>query len=167
MSVPVVRLLESRHSSIGSRHFATLMLSFLNFCSSSIFWSNLMSSQYLDMRSCINRTFLLPNRLSLSTSDILHAGIRRWPQEYLPSIFDAQRVDHVMEISQREAEETMRALAKVEGVQTRVRGSMLGLADFSQLCQNFTFYLIACTFRCCVSEGSEHPIRRQIVSSEK
>ena len=42
-------------------------------------------------------------------------GIRRWPREYLPSIFDESRVDRVMEISQREAEETMRSLARVEG----------------------------------------------------
>jgi len=44
-------------------------------------------------------------------------GIRRWPQEYLPSIFDDKRVDMTMDISQREAEETMRAMAKVEGMQ--------------------------------------------------
>jgi cysteine synthase len=43
------------------------------------------------------------------------AGIRKWPKEYLPSIFDEQRVDQVMEISQGEAEETMRSLARVEG----------------------------------------------------
>ena len=43
------------------------------------------------------------------------AGIRKWPKEYLPSIFDEQRVDQVMEISQSEAEETMRSLARVEG----------------------------------------------------
>ncbi len=42
-------------------------------------------------------------------------GIRRWPREYLPGIFDEKRVDRVMEISQREAEETMRSLARVEG----------------------------------------------------
>lgn len=43
------------------------------------------------------------------------SGIRRWPKEYLPSIFEEERVDEVMEISQRDAEETMRALARVEG----------------------------------------------------
>jgi cysteine synthase len=45
----------------------------------------------------------------------MRAGIRKWPKEYLPSIFDEQRVDQVMEISQAEAEETMRSLARVEG----------------------------------------------------
>ena len=44
------------------------------------------------------------------------AGIRRWPKEYLPSIFDASGVDRVMDITQEEAEDTMRALASVEGV---------------------------------------------------
>lgn len=43
-------------------------------------------------------------------------GIRRWSPEYLPSIFDSARVDRTMDISQREAEETMRALARCEGV---------------------------------------------------
>lgn len=36
------------------------------------------------------------------------AGIRRWPKEYLPSIFDETRVDEVLNINQVEAEETMR-----------------------------------------------------------
>lgn len=35
-------------------------------------------------------------------------GIRRWPKEYLPKIFDRSRVDQVIDISQREAEETTR-----------------------------------------------------------
>ncbi len=43
-------------------------------------------------------------------------GIRRWPEEYLPSIFDASRVDQVIEIDQRSAEDTTRALAAREGI---------------------------------------------------
>ncbi|AEF55683.1 cysteine synthase CysM [Marinomonas posidonica] len=43
-------------------------------------------------------------------------GIRRWPKEYLPSIFDDTRVDTVMDVSQQDAEQTMRRLAKEEGV---------------------------------------------------
>ena len=43
-------------------------------------------------------------------------GIRRWPQEYLPSIFDQQRVDLVVDMSQQEAEATMRRLAREEGI---------------------------------------------------
>ena len=43
-------------------------------------------------------------------------GIRRWPKEYLPSIFDAARVDQVIEIDQQSAEDTTRALAAREGI---------------------------------------------------
>lgn len=43
-------------------------------------------------------------------------GIRRWPAAYLPGIFDAARIDRVMDLSQQEAEETMRALARREGI---------------------------------------------------
>ncbi|HEY8688572.1 MAG TPA: cysteine synthase CysM [Chitinophagaceae bacterium] len=43
-------------------------------------------------------------------------GIRRWPKEYVPKIFDAKKVDRVMDISQHEAEETTRMLAKEEGI---------------------------------------------------
>lgn len=43
-------------------------------------------------------------------------GIRRWPQAYLPSIFDNRRVDQVVDMSQQEAEETMRRLAREEGI---------------------------------------------------
>lgn len=43
-------------------------------------------------------------------------GIRRWPPAYLPKIFDPARVDRVMDISQLEATETTRRLAKEEGI---------------------------------------------------
>jgi cysteine synthase B len=43
-------------------------------------------------------------------------GIRRWPKEYMPSIFDAARVDRVIDISQEESEKTMRRLAAEEGI---------------------------------------------------
>ncbi len=43
-------------------------------------------------------------------------GIRRWPIEYLPKIFDASRVDRTIDVSQTTAEQTMRELATKEGV---------------------------------------------------
>ncbi len=43
-------------------------------------------------------------------------GIRRWPPEYVPEIFDASRVDQVIDISQAEAEEMARRLASKEGI---------------------------------------------------
>jgi cysteine synthase B len=43
-------------------------------------------------------------------------GIRRWPVEYLPKIFDPSRVDRVMDVSEEEATEMTRRLAKEEGI---------------------------------------------------
>lgn len=43
-------------------------------------------------------------------------GIRRWPPEYLPAIFDAKRVDKVLDMTQSIAEETTRQLAAQEGI---------------------------------------------------
>jgi cysteine synthase B len=43
-------------------------------------------------------------------------GIRKWPQEYLPKIFDASKVDLVMEVSEQEAREMTQRLAKEEGI---------------------------------------------------
>ena len=43
-------------------------------------------------------------------------GIRRWPKEYLPKIFEPQRVDRVLDVSQQEATAMARKLAKVEGI---------------------------------------------------
>jgi cysteine synthase B len=43
-------------------------------------------------------------------------GIRRWPKEYLPKIYDPKRVDRIMDVSQEEATQMARQFAKVEGV---------------------------------------------------
>ncbi|MEA3299776.1 MAG: cysteine synthase CysM [Pseudomonadota bacterium] len=43
-------------------------------------------------------------------------GIRRWPEAYLPGIFDKAKVDRVLDISQQDAEHTMRELARREGI---------------------------------------------------
>lgn len=43
-------------------------------------------------------------------------GIRRWPKEYLPKIFEPERVDRVMDVSQEEAVDMSRRLAKEEGI---------------------------------------------------
>ena len=43
-------------------------------------------------------------------------GIRRWPKAYLPSIYQAEEVDQVIDIDQRDAETTMRQLATEEGI---------------------------------------------------
>jgi S-sulfo-L-cysteine synthase (O-acetyl-L-serine-dependent) len=43
-------------------------------------------------------------------------GIRKWPEEYLPKIFERNRVDRVIEVSQPEAEDMARRLAREEGI---------------------------------------------------
>ncbi len=43
-------------------------------------------------------------------------GIRRWPPEYLPQIFEPERVDRILDVSQEEAERTTRELAAREGI---------------------------------------------------
>ena len=43
-------------------------------------------------------------------------GIRKWPQAYLPGIFDRSRVDRIVEVTQADAEETTRRLAAEEGI---------------------------------------------------
>lgn len=43
-------------------------------------------------------------------------GIRRWPEAYLPSIYDDTNIDQVLSITQRDAEETMKNLARKEGI---------------------------------------------------
>lgn len=43
-------------------------------------------------------------------------GIRRWPIEYLPKIFEPERVDRVMDVTQDDAVDMARKLAKVEGI---------------------------------------------------
>jgi len=43
-------------------------------------------------------------------------GIRRWPKEYLPKIFEPERVDRVIDVSQQEATSMARQLAKVEAI---------------------------------------------------
>ncbi|MGH8552973.1 MAG: pyridoxal-phosphate dependent enzyme, partial [Methylococcales bacterium] len=43
-------------------------------------------------------------------------GIRRWPEAYLPRIYDPKRVDAIIDVSQEEAEQTTRLLASKEGI---------------------------------------------------
>jgi cysteine synthase B len=50
------------------------------------------------------------------TEDSSIPGIRRWPEKYLPKIFDASKVDRIMDVSQEEATEVTRRLAKQEGI---------------------------------------------------
>ncbi len=73
-------------------------------------------------------------------------GIRRWPKEYLPTIFDASRVDKVIDISQQDAEQTMKRLATQEGIFCGVSsgGSVAGALQLSQQVENATIVVIIC-----------------------
>lgn len=73
-------------------------------------------------------------------------GIRRWPEAYLPKIFDRTRVDRVIDVRQRDAEETMRALAREEGIFCGVSsgGSVFAALALSQQVENATIVAIVC-----------------------
>eukprot|EP01025_Chloroclados_australasicus_P067232 TRINITY_DN9297_c0_g1_i1.p2 TRINITY_DN9297_c0_g1~~TRINITY_DN9297_c0_g1_i1.p2 ORF type:complete len:455 (-),score=57.95 TRINITY_DN9297_c0_g1_i1:548-1912(-) len=73
-------------------------------------------------------------------------GIRRWPEEYLPKFFEAWRLDRIMEITQTEAEETMRALARCEGIFAGVSsgGALSAALRLSQEVENATIVAIVC-----------------------
>lgn len=73
-------------------------------------------------------------------------GIRRWPKEYMPGIFDAAKVDVVMDISQQDAEHAMRRLAIEEGIFCGVSagGSVAAALAVSQQLENATIVAIIC-----------------------
>lgn len=73
-------------------------------------------------------------------------GIRRWPEEYLPTIFDRQRVDQVMDIGQQQAEETMKQLARIEGIFCGVSsgGAVSAALNLAQSLENATIVAIVC-----------------------
>jgi len=73
-------------------------------------------------------------------------GIRRWPEAYLPSIFEASRVDQVIEMGQEEAETTMKALAAKEGIFCGVSsgGAVAGALRLSKTVENAVIVAIIC-----------------------
>ncbi len=73
-------------------------------------------------------------------------GIRRWPKAYMPSIFDAAKVDTVVNMSQAKAEDTMRALAQQEGIFAGVSsgGSVAAALQLNQQLSNATIVAIVC-----------------------
>lgn len=73
-------------------------------------------------------------------------GIRRWPAAYMPKIFDAARVDRVIDVAQSEAEQTMRALAKEEGIFCGVSsgGSVHAALELNKRVSNATIVAIVC-----------------------
>lgn len=73
-------------------------------------------------------------------------GIRKWPQEYLPKIFDASKVDQIIDVSQEEAEQTTLLLAKKEGVFAGVSsgGAAFAAAKLASTLDSGTIVSIVC-----------------------
>ena len=73
-------------------------------------------------------------------------GIRRWPKEYLPTIFDSTRVDQIMDISQLSAEQTTRDLATLEGIFCGVSagGAVASAIELSKRVNNAVIVTIIC-----------------------
>ncbi|MBE0436840.1 MAG: cysteine synthase CysM [Methylomicrobium sp.] len=73
-------------------------------------------------------------------------GIRRWPKEYLPKIYDRSRVDRIIDIDQATAETTMRALATEEGIFAGVSsgGAVAAALRLSAEVENSVIVVIIC-----------------------
>ena len=73
-------------------------------------------------------------------------GIRRWPEAYLPAIFDRSRVDMVIAVEQEQAEITVRALAREEGIFCGISsgGSVHVALELSRRVENATIVAIIC-----------------------
>ncbi len=73
-------------------------------------------------------------------------GIRRWPKEYLPTIFEESRVDVTLDISQAEAEETTRQLAAREGIFCGISsgGAVAAALKLAGELENATIVAIIC-----------------------
>ena len=73
-------------------------------------------------------------------------GIRRWPAEYLPQIFDDQNIDAILNIGQDEAERTMRDLARLEGISCGVSsgGAVAAALKLDQTLDGAVIVAIVC-----------------------
>jgi cysteine synthase B len=73
-------------------------------------------------------------------------GIRKWPVEYLPRIYDAKGVDRVESVSQADAEETARTLARVEGIFAGISsgGACAVALRIAREVENATIVFIVC-----------------------
>ena len=73
-------------------------------------------------------------------------GIRKWPEEYLPSIYDASRVDELIYVSQANAEKMTRRLAAEEGIFAGISsgGGLYAALELSKKLENAVIVSIIC-----------------------
>jgi cysteine synthase B len=73
-------------------------------------------------------------------------GIRKWPEAYLPRIFDRKRVDRIVEIAQHDAEEMTRRLAREEGIFAGISsgGALWAALQISAETENSTIVTVVC-----------------------
>jgi cysteine synthase B len=73
-------------------------------------------------------------------------GIRKWPQEYLPKIFDPKRVDETVNVSQDNAEEMCRRLAREEGIFAGISaaGACWVAQELAKTVENATIVFVVC-----------------------
>lgn len=73
-------------------------------------------------------------------------GIRRWPKEYLPKIYEASRVDQIIDVSQEDAENTTRLLAAKEGIFAGISsgGAVAAALQLSQQISDAVIVVIIC-----------------------
>lgn len=73
-------------------------------------------------------------------------GIRKWPAAYLPKIYDSARVNEIMLVSQSEAEETTRRLAREEGIFAGISsgGALAAALNISNTVENAVIVFIVC-----------------------
>ena len=73
-------------------------------------------------------------------------GIRRWPEAYLPKIYQAERVDHIIDVDQLSAENTTRELAQQEGIFAGVStgGAVFAALSLNAQLENAVIVVINC-----------------------
>lgn len=73
-------------------------------------------------------------------------GIRKWPEEYIPKIFDASAVDQVIQVTQQESEDMMRKLGKEEGIFCGISsgGAIAAALKISEQLQDAVIVTIIC-----------------------
>ncbi|GMR20315.1 MAG: cysteine synthase B [Gammaproteobacteria bacterium] len=73
-------------------------------------------------------------------------GIRRWPKEYLPRIYDATRVDRIIDVGQQDAEEITRRLAAEEGIFCGISsgGAVAAALQLSSIVEDAVIVVIIC-----------------------